>query len=59
LKRVERIVLKLVVFHFVLLIVSQIAFHHLELFPPLNKLTMYEGVNKRSFTEMIEVMNRQ
>jgi hypothetical protein len=59
LNRIEKILIKLAVFHFVLLIIAQVAFHGLDFLPEVNKLAFYEGVNKQEHTEIVDVLNAQ
>ncbi len=56
-KRIERILVKLVIIHAVLLILCQILLHHFSLFPVLNDLALYEGVTGQSFTNILEIFN--
>jgi hypothetical protein len=58
-KRIERLLIKLAFFHFVLLLITQIIFHGMDFLPELNKLAFYEGVNKQEHTDIIEVLNNQ
>ncbi|MGM0845981.1 MAG: YpfB family protein [Bacillota bacterium] len=58
-KRIDRILIKLAFFHFILLLVIQVVFHGLNILPELNKLVFYEGVNKQEHTEIIEVLNNR
>ncbi|MCM2531815.1 YpfB family protein [Neobacillus pocheonensis] len=51
---VERILIKIVIIQFVFLFLSQILFHQLNVFPQLNQLTEYEGVNENTFTEILQ-----
>ncbi|WP_062356280.1 YpfB family protein [Bacillus kwashiorkori] len=56
-KRVERILVKIIVVQFILLLACQIFFHHLNAFPELKKLTLYEGVNENNFSKVLETFN--
>ncbi|MGD6803368.1 YpfB family protein [Rossellomorea vietnamensis] len=58
-KAVERIIIKLAFFHFILLLVIQIAVHAFQFLPEMNKLAFYEGVNKQEHSEIIEVLNNR
>lgn len=57
-KNLERILIKLIIVQFVFLIVTQIIFHHLNVFPELKEITQYEGVNNGQFTEVLETLGR-
>lgn len=54
---VERVIMKIVVIQFVLLLLSQIIFHQLDAFPQLKKITKYEGVTKNTSTKIVETIN--
>ncbi|WP_240189904.1 YpfB family protein [Bacillus sp. P14.5] len=58
-RAIERIIIKLAIFHFILLLVIQVAFHAFHFLPEMNKLAFYEGVNKQDYTEIIEVLNNE
>jgi hypothetical protein len=57
-KRLERILIKLIIVQFVFLILAQIFFHNLNVFPELKEITQYEGVNNNQFTEILETLSR-
>ncbi|MCU9613724.1 YpfB family protein [Caldibacillus lycopersici] len=56
-KRIERIIIKLVVIQAIFLFLCQIIFHHLNTFPELKDLTQYEGVNEENFSKVLETIN--
>ncbi len=55
-KLIERLIIKLVVIQFLLLIVTQLFVHSFQILPGLNKVVFYEGVNKMEYSELIEAM---
>jgi hypothetical protein len=57
LKRAERILIKIIITQFIFLLLSQIIFHQMDIFPELKQLTKYEGVNKNSFTEFLQTFS--
>lgn len=56
-KTVERILMKLAVIQFVILLLSQFIFHQLHVFPQLKQITKYEGVTKNTFTKIVETIS--
>ncbi|WML45131.1 YpfB family protein [Neobacillus sp. PS3-40] len=56
-KTVERVLIKLAIIQFIFLLLSQVILHQLDAFPQLKQLTKYEGVNKNSYTEILETFN--
>lgn len=54
LKTVERILIKAVIIQFLFLLLSQLFFHTLDVFPQFKQITKYEGVNKITYTQIIE-----
>ncbi|MFC7783522.1 YpfB family protein [Rossellomorea sp. GCM10028870] len=56
-KSVERILINLVIIHFILLIAVQFAFHQLNIFPELHKIVFYEGVEKMEYSEIVETLS--
>ncbi|WP_299739573.1 YpfB family protein [uncultured Rossellomorea sp.] len=56
-KSVERIIIKLVIIHFILLIAVQFVFHQLNIFPELHKIVFYEGVEKMEYSEIVETLS--
>jgi len=38
------------------LLLAQLFFHQLNIFPQIKQLTKYEGVNENSFTEIIQTI---
>ncbi|CAG9608325.1 YpfB family protein [Pseudoneobacillus rhizosphaerae] len=57
-KSIERILIKLIIVQFVFLIVAQILFHNLNVFPELKEITQYEGVNNNQYTDVLETLSR-
>jgi hypothetical protein len=53
-KTFERILLKIAIIQFICLLLSQILFHELQLFPQLQQITRYEGVAQNNFTQILE-----
>jgi hypothetical protein len=53
-KVVERILIKIVIIQFVFLLLAQLFFHQLNIFPQLDQLTKYEGVTENTFTEILQ-----
>jgi len=53
-KKVERVLIKIIIVQFFFLFLSQLFFHQLDIFPELKQLTKYEGVNENSFTEFLQ-----
>ena len=54
LKRIENILIKIVILQFIFLLLAQLFFHQLDVFPQIKQLTKYEGVNKNTYTEILE-----
>jgi hypothetical protein len=57
-KSIERILIKLIIVQFVFLIVAQILFHNLNVFPELKEITQYEGVNNNQYSDVLETLSR-
>jgi hypothetical protein len=57
-KSLERILIKLIIVQFVFLIVTQILFHNLNVFPELKEITQYEGVNNNQYSDVLETLSR-
>ncbi|MEW9049808.1 MAG: YpfB family protein [Neobacillus sp.] len=53
----ERILLKMIVIQFIFLLMVQLFLHQLDVFPELDQLTKYEGVNEITFTEILQTFN--
>jgi hypothetical protein len=53
-KKVERVLIKLVIIQFVFLFLTQLFFHQMNIFPEIKQLTKYEGVNKNTYTEILQ-----
>ena len=58
-KKVERIIIKLVIIQFLFLLFFQMFFHSGDSFLELKKLSKYEGVNRDSYTQIIEVLQKK
>lgn len=56
-KKIERIIIKLVIIQFVYLIIAQWLIAHDSLQPVLNKLVIYEGVMKGQATQVIRTID--
>lgn len=57
-KTIERVLIKIVIIQFIFLLLSQIILHQLDAFPQIKPITKYEGVNKNTYTEIIETFMR-
>ncbi|CAH2715720.1 MULTISPECIES: YpfB family protein [Neobacillus] len=55
-KRVETVLLKVVIIQFVFLLLSQFFFHQMDVLPQIKQLTKYEGVNENTFTEILQTL---
>jgi hypothetical protein len=53
-KIVERILIKVIIIQFIFLFLAQLFLHQLDIFPQLEQLTKYEGVNEYTFTEILQ-----
>jgi hypothetical protein len=53
-KMFERFIIKLAIIQFIFLLLSQIILHQLDAFPQLKQITKYEGVNKNTYTDILE-----
>lgn len=58
-KTAERVLIKIILIQLFLLLFFQVVIHKLDVFPELNPLTPYEGVNKNTYTEILEVFSKQ
>ncbi|WP_246145517.1 YpfB family protein [Bacillus rubiinfantis] len=56
LKKLERILIKLIVVQFIFLVITQFCFHQLNLFPEVKELTKYEGVNENRITDILQTL---
>jgi hypothetical protein len=56
-KIVERVLIKIIIIQFIFLLLSQVIFHQMDAFPQIKQITLYEGVNKNTYTELLEVFN--
>ncbi len=54
-KMIERMIVKVVVFHFILLMIVQSVFQSTSLIKNMNKIHLYEGVGGKKEVEKIEV----
>jgi hypothetical protein len=57
-KRLERILVKLVVIQLICLVVAQIIMLNNQISPFLSKVIQYEGVTKDSFTKVVETFDQ-
>ncbi|WP_319922070.1 YpfB family protein [Neobacillus dielmonensis] len=57
-KRIEQILIKVIIIQFVFLLLTQLMFHQLDIMPKLNQLTKYEGVNESTLTEILQTFQR-
>ncbi|MCA1054660.1 YpfB family protein [Rossellomorea aquimaris] len=53
----ERILIKLAVIHFVLLLTVHFIFHELNILPELHRIVFYEGVEKMEYSEIVETLS--
>jgi hypothetical protein len=58
-KTVERVIMKVAVIQFVLLLLTQLIFHQLDGIPQLKQITKYEGVTKNTMTKIVETMRNK
>jgi hypothetical protein len=56
-KGFERILMKVIIVQFIFLIFAQLFLHQYGIFPQLEQLTKYEGVNENTFTEILETFS--
>jgi hypothetical protein len=52
--KIERMIMKLIIIQFIFLLLTQLFFHQLDVLPQLHEITKYEGVNKNTFTEILQ-----
>jgi len=57
-KHIERILMKLLIIHFILLIIGQFFLKHDEVRPHLSKVIRYEGVGKITVQEWLETFSQ-
>ncbi|HZG73123.1 MAG TPA: DUF5359 family protein [Chondromyces sp.] len=58
-KRIERLLMKLIIIHFVLLLLSQFILLQWRSFAEIQKITYYEGVNKQVGPETLDVFQKK
>lgn len=58
-KTIERVIMKVAVIQFVLLLLTQLIFHQLDEIPHLKQITKYEGVTKNTMTKIVETMSNK
>ncbi|MGG5253775.1 YpfB family protein [Neobacillus sp. SM06] len=58
-KTVERIMIKVVIIQFGVLLFSQWFFHQVNAFPKLTQMAKYEGVNENTKVEILETFKRK
>lgn len=56
-KKIERILIKIIITQFIFLLLTQLIFQQFNAFPELKQITKYEGVNKNSFSEFLQTYN--
>ncbi|MEC1521511.1 DUF5359 family protein [Neobacillus niacini] len=56
-KIVERILIKVIIIQFIFLFFAQLILHQLDIFPQLEQLIKYEGVNENTFTEILQTFS--
>ncbi|MGJ7919963.1 YpfB family protein [Neobacillus sp. LXY-4] len=56
-KTFERILMKIVLIQFIILVFSQFFFHKIEVLPELQQLARYEGVTEDNFSQILETFN--
>lgn len=57
-KRVERVLIKIVIVQLIFLVIAQLFFHQMDVLPQIKQLTKYEGVNENTFTEILQTFQR-
>ncbi|MBM7604448.1 hypothetical protein FS935_03705 [Metabacillus litoralis] len=57
-KRLDRILIKLIVIQFIILICAQILVQQNNIQPYLSRVVQYEGVNKITITEWLETFSQ-
>ncbi len=58
-KRVERVLIKIVIVQLIFLVITQLFFHQMDVLPQIKQLTKYEGVNENTFTEILQTFQRE
>ncbi len=58
-KRFDRILLKLIVIQFVILVFTQLLIQQKSIQPYLSRVVQYEGVNKLTITEWLETFSQE
>lgn len=58
-KRVERVLIKIVIVQLIFLVIAQLFFHQMDVLPQIKQLTKYEGVNENTFTEILQTFQRE
>ncbi|MDF2858388.1 MAG: cytidylate kinase [Neobacillus sp.] len=56
-KGIERILMKVIIIQFIFLFFAQLFLHQYDVFPQLEQLTKYEGVNESTFTEILQTFS--
>lgn len=56
-KLIERLLLKMIIIHFVFLLLTQVFFHRFNSFPELQQIAQYEGVTENDLTEFLETFS--
>ncbi|MDP4161851.1 MAG: DUF5359 family protein [Bacillota bacterium] len=58
-KTAERLLTKIVIIQIFFLLLFQLVFHRLNVLPNVNHLTQYEGVNGKSYSQILEVFRHK
>ncbi|MED4204233.1 YpfB family protein [Neobacillus mesonae] len=58
-KKIERLLIKLIIVQFIFLLVTQFFFHQLDLLPEVKELAKYEGVNENTFTDILQTIKEK
>jgi hypothetical protein len=53
----ERVLIKVIIIQFIFLFLAQFFIHQLDVFPQLEQLTKYEGVNENTITEILQTFS--
>jgi Family of unknown function (DUF5359) len=56
-KIVERLLLKIIMIQFIMLVLAQLFFHKMNALPEWQQLTQYEGVSEDQYNEFLETIS--
>ena len=56
-KVIERVLIKVILIQFIFLVFAQLFLHQFDVFPQLEQLTKYEGVNENTITEILQTFS--